>query len=129
MKNLYCIYDGVAESSSEPFVAVNDGIALRFARSFVDRSISDSSVFNPVDFSLYRIGTFEDSGLPSVVSDSVFICKLDTLVVTDSDRSKVKASIAALESVLLCLQNNGDDVPSVISKVKSDLLRWQELDR
>lgn len=85
MKNLYCIYDKVGNSSSDPFVAANDGLAIRFAKGFLNRMLeTNANIVSAADFSLYRIGTFTDDNLPAVSEDNEFICGLDSLVPFDT---------------------------------------------
>ena len=58
--NLYVIRDKVAESSSMPFSAVNDGIAKRQYNNLV------KDVVSPDDFELWQVGTYDDT------SDSLY---------------------------------------------------------
>jgi hypothetical protein len=55
MKNLYSIFDTVASEYAPPFVAINNGVAMRAFK----RELGDLPDHVRKDYVLYRIGTFE----------------------------------------------------------------------
>lgn len=57
-KRLYVIYDSVAEQAGPIFEAKNDGTAWRQYEQVRDKKIP-----TPKDFSLIRVGTFDDETL------------------------------------------------------------------
>jgi len=57
--NVYAVFDSVAKIYLPPWVQANDGLACRsFVHAVNDRS-NQLGQF-PADFSLYRVGTFDD---------------------------------------------------------------------
>lgn len=63
---LYIMFDRVAEDASQPFVAVNDGIAKRI----YDASLRDNPYGS--DFRLFQIGELEGLDLHVVERREVF---------------------------------------------------------
>lgn len=102
MKSLYCIHDKVGNSSSDPFTAANDGLAIRFAKGFLNRMLeTNGNIVSASDFSLYRIGTFTDDNLPAVSEDNEFICGLDSLVTHDTSGASFKELADYAKSLVL----------------------------
>lgn len=87
MYNVYAIFDKRAKTYSLPIFSSNDSIAMRtFLLSFNESSILYRA---PEDFSLMRIGTYEE--------DSSILCSEDPFLVITAleirdiiDREKVK---------------------------------------
>lgn len=77
---VFAIHDRVVESFGSPFTANTEGEAKRMFFA----AASDPSTYlakNPKDFSLYQLGSFNNSGGELVpLSPIVFICGLDQTV-------------------------------------------------
>lgn len=58
--NMYCVFDSKAAVYGVPFFMVNDAMAIR---SFGDLANDDRTLVgkHPEDFTLYRVGYFDDS--------------------------------------------------------------------
>lgn len=67
IQNLYVVRDDVAEKCSNIYHAVNDKVALRNHRESLEKSKY------PEDFSLIRVGTFDDER-GKIIPDFVLIC-------------------------------------------------------
>lgn len=59
-KYVYSIYDSKAKIHNSPFYVLNDQMAVRGCSRLVQDPNSDIS-FSPGDFTLYKLGTFEDT--------------------------------------------------------------------
>lgn len=58
IKNIYVIYDTKAQVYNSPFFLLNDAVAQRNCESLM---LEDNDVSrNPEDFSLFKIGTYDD---------------------------------------------------------------------
>ncbi|AXH74819.1 MAG: nonstructural protein [Microviridae sp.] len=58
-KSVYAVYDCKAQIFGNPFFALNDGVALRdFSTAATDPASTISQ--HPVDFSLFKIGMYDD---------------------------------------------------------------------
>ena len=58
--NVYSIKDSKAGTYSNPFYSINDSTAIRSFEQAASDPTTTISQF-PTDYSLYRIGTFDDS--------------------------------------------------------------------
>ena len=78
-KKLYSIKDTVADEFSQPFYANNDDVCKRIvSNSFLS---SKDVVYHAVDYSIYRLGSFDlQSG--SLSSSLSFICNCSDLITT-----------------------------------------------
>lgn len=77
-KVYYAVYDRKAELYSAPFLEVTDGTAIRA----LQEAIKDGNhpfAKNPGDYSLHRLGTFEDKTAEIQVEDKKKIIELETL--------------------------------------------------
>jgi len=90
MSGLYCVLDRVAERFAPPFVAVNDGIALRYFNrdvlSKVDPSIAG-------DYALYKMGCWDDVTGISDVDIPTEVNTVNTIMPIRPDLSEVKANV------------------------------------
>jgi len=58
--NIYSIFDSAAQAFTQPFFMHNDGLAIRAFQDNVNAS--DNNIANhPHQFSLYKLGTYDDS--------------------------------------------------------------------
>lgn len=59
MKNVYSVYDEASSSYSEPFYALNDGVAVRMMQNSIN---NPQSLFytHPHHFTLMKIGVFHE---------------------------------------------------------------------
>lgn len=57
--NAYAILDSKSKTYSKPFYFIHDGEALRAFRGSIQKGDTQISQF-PEDFSLYKIGVFDD---------------------------------------------------------------------
>ena len=61
MKKLYyAVYDNKAEIFSAPFLEVKDGTAIRALQDLVINNSDHAFAKHPKDFSLHRLGEFDD---------------------------------------------------------------------
>lgn len=61
MLNVYSFYDSAAKAYTQPFFLHNDGLAIRAFQSNVnDESGNNNIANNPDQFTLYRIGQYDD---------------------------------------------------------------------
>lgn len=78
-KVYYAIYDRKAEVYSNPFLEVKDGTAIRAVQDAVMQDPNHAFAKHPSDFSLHRLGTFED-GTGEIVPEKVTkIIEIETL--------------------------------------------------
>lgn len=70
---LYSVYDKVQGEYAAPVVAVNDNVAKRWFKKVVA-----SSGFDPMDFQLYKLGTF-DTKLGIIVPEVSYVCNPNDL--------------------------------------------------
>jgi hypothetical protein len=68
-KVYYAVYDRKSETYSAPFLEVKDGTAIRAVQDLVMSNPDHPFAKHPGDFSLHRLGVFEDEsgtieGLP-----------------------------------------------------------------
>ena len=68
-KVYYAVYDSKAELYSQPFLEVKDGTAVRAVQDLVINSKDHAFAKHPNDFSLHRLGEFDEktgviAGLP-----------------------------------------------------------------
>lgn len=59
-KVYYAVYDRKAELFSAPFLEVKDGTAIRAVQDVVINQSDHAFAKHPNDFSLHRIGVFDD---------------------------------------------------------------------
>ena len=52
---LYAIYDRVAEEAGPCFIAVNDGVAVRYYRQLIEKN----GVVSQDEYVLYRLGSYD----------------------------------------------------------------------
>lgn len=65
LKNLYCIYDKVAQESGPIFEAKNDGVAERMYFDLVQNQ-RKNPVFDQDDYELLCLGSFDSESLKIV---------------------------------------------------------------
>lgn len=82
---IYTVYDQVAGVYQHPFVMLNDDVATRVMRNSVNNP-EHNFALNPEDYTLYRIGWFDDEdgsilmGDKQIgVSDRELICHIGSL--------------------------------------------------
>lgn len=75
----YCVYDRKALIYNSPFFSVSDGAA---ARSFADLANDMSTTVgrHPMDYVLFRIGTFDDNSAMLLAETAVHIADANALV-------------------------------------------------
>ena len=59
-KIYYAVYDRKAELFSAPFLEIKDGTAIRAIQDLVVNSPEHAFAKHPSDFSLHRLGEFDD---------------------------------------------------------------------
>jgi len=59
-KVYYAIYDRKAEMFSQPFLEIKDGTAIRAVQDMVIKDKDHPFAKHPSDFSLHRLGEFDD---------------------------------------------------------------------
>ena len=80
-QNMYTIFDKKANYHSFPFRAQNNEVALRTLKNtFEDERSKDIEyVKNPEDFTLFKVGGFDDN-TGEILSTIEMICELTTFV-------------------------------------------------
>lgn len=78
-KVYYAIYDRKAEVYSAPFLEVKDGTAIRAVQDAVMSDPNHAFAKHPSDFSLHRLGTFEDTTGEIVTEKVTKIIEIETL--------------------------------------------------
>lgn len=78
-KVYYAIYDRKAEQYSAPFLEVTDGTAIRAVQDLVVNDPNHAFAKHPSDFSLHRLGTFEDTTGTIEVEDRKKVIEIETL--------------------------------------------------
>jgi hypothetical protein len=69
---LYAIYDDKAKIFNKPFYQINEAVAERTARMLL--SDNKDIAFSPSDFTMYRMGTFDDTtGILDIKEPELFI--------------------------------------------------------
>lgn len=83
-KPIYSILDRVTKTYSQPYYAINDDDARRALSIAVNSSDSGNLFMHPDDFSLYRIGVFDDDqNNPEIITSELpisFICHASSLI-------------------------------------------------
>lgn len=77
-KVYYAVYDRKAEVYSTPFLEVTDGTAIRA----LQEAVADGNhpfAKHPADYSLHRLGTFEDTTAEIAVEEKKKIIEVETL--------------------------------------------------
>jgi hypothetical protein len=77
-KVYYAVYDRKAEIYSTPFLEVTDGTAIRA----IQEALKDAGHpfgKHPGDYSLHRLGTFEDTTADITVEEKKKIIEIETL--------------------------------------------------
>lgn len=74
----YVIYDSKAKIYNKPFYFINNEVALRAAIDLVSDLSTDVGK-NPQDFSMYRIGTFDDESAQFDQCNHETICRFHEL--------------------------------------------------
>lgn len=59
-KCYYAVYDRKAEMYSQPFLEVKDGTAIRAVQDLVINDKTHAFAKHPSDFSLHKLGEFDD---------------------------------------------------------------------
>jgi hypothetical protein len=59
-KVYYAVYDRKAELFSAPFLEIKDGTAIRAIQDLVVNSPDHAFAKHPLDFSLHKLGEFDD---------------------------------------------------------------------
>ena len=59
-KVYYAVYDRKAELYSTPFLEIKDGTAIRAIQDLVMNSPDHAFAKHPADFSLHKLGEFDD---------------------------------------------------------------------
>lgn len=71
MINVYAVKDDVSSSFNQPFLMVNDQIAIRGFKTLAQDESTDIGKY-PTDFSLYRLGQYDEkTGV--ILSDVEFL--------------------------------------------------------
>jgi hypothetical protein len=60
-KVYYAVYDRKAEMYSQPFLEIKDGTAIRAIQDVVINNKDHAFAKHPSDFSLFRLGTFDET--------------------------------------------------------------------
>lgn len=68
-KEIYALYDKVAQTYLDPCAFLNEGIAIRYFKQLVNNSTTDIN-FSPGDFDLCHLGAF-DSKLGTLMAREV----------------------------------------------------------
>lgn len=78
---LVSVFDEVAQVFAKPVFVHNEAVALRSLRDEVNSGGSTSELANhPSDFSLYRVGVFDDNTGVIIAEDKpVLVCRADSL--------------------------------------------------
>lgn len=75
---MYSVYDKKTMYYNSPFIAVNQGDAMRHVMDVLTRENTFSKF--PDDYELYEVGTFKDeNGAVCGKAENIFICSLRTL--------------------------------------------------
>ena len=64
--NVYSIHDSAAKAFTQPFFMHNDGLAIRAFQGNVNSKEGNNISDHPDQFTLYKIGEFDDVTLPIV---------------------------------------------------------------
>ena len=59
-KVYYAVYDRKAEIYSQPFLEIKDGTAIRAVQDLVINNKDHAFAKHPADFSLHRLGSFDE---------------------------------------------------------------------
>lgn len=79
-KVFYAVYDRKAEQYSAPFLEVKDGTAIRAIQDMVINSPDHSFAKHPTDYSLHRLGVFEDETGDITVEKKTKLTEFDQLI-------------------------------------------------
>lgn len=79
--SIYALHDSKAEAYTQPFYAINDSVAMRNVSSSINQPGNDVHLY-PSDFTLYRIGEFDDTNAHIIPSDLVRLCNCSELINT-----------------------------------------------
>ena len=88
--NAYTVRDSKSDCYTRPFFCDNDGVARRFCADFFLSRAGDVYSLHPDDFSLYRVGSFDDntgilvSAIPSFVLAFSEFFQLENADVSDN---------------------------------------------
>ena len=77
-KVYYAVYDRKAEVYSTPFLEITDGTAIRAVQEAVAEG-NHPFAKHPSDYSLHRLGMFEDSTAAITVEEKKKIIEVETL--------------------------------------------------
>jgi hypothetical protein len=79
-KVFYAVYDRKSELYSAPFLEVKDGTAIRAIQDMVTSSPDHAFAKHPTDYSLHRLGVFEDETGDITVEDKTKLQEFDQLI-------------------------------------------------
>lgn len=78
-KVYYSVYDIKAEMFSQPFLEVKDGTAIRAVQDLVINNSDHAFAKHPSDFSLHRLGVFDDQSGEIAGEKPTKIYQIETL--------------------------------------------------
>lgn len=79
-KVFYAVYDRKSELYSAPFLEIKDGTAIRAIQDTVIKSPDHPFAKHPTDFSLHRLGVFEDETGEITAEKRVKIQEIEQLI-------------------------------------------------
>lgn len=80
MKNIYIMYDKVADMFFDPFYVKNNAVALRDLKYLVNEKNENMFNVNSSDKEIYLIGTFDpNTGKVNLLEQKQLLIKLDDL--------------------------------------------------
>lgn len=86
--NLYSVYDKISKLYTQPMILLNDDIALRIIANCV-RNPEHNYSLNPEDYSLYRVGSFDDN-TAEILQENVFIVRCDSIPQHKSNVTEIR---------------------------------------
>lgn len=103
--NVYSFYDSAAKAYTQPFFLHNDGLAIRaFQNNINDTSGNNNIANNPDQFTLYKIGTFDDidGNINAIVPESLGngLKYVEKVKVTDKDLQAIYDQLATINNAL-----------------------------
>lgn len=86
---VYALYDAAARAYLAPQLNSTDDAAKRDLALALSQSAGVPLGFSPKDFSLYRIGTFDnDSGILTPAAPAILVCHASSLVEVSQNDAK-----------------------------------------
>ena len=81
---MYTIFDSEAQIYQLPFYEINDGTAIRKLQQFATKSPEDVMVRYPEQFTLFHIGTYDDSTGSLHPVDPSVIMQMDKIITKEN---------------------------------------------